>query len=72
MITFEVRACKAGEALAALPRSAVEVDDGGANRAAGNSVPQANAIDHCVMFTRLEAGADLLSRTLRKGRCAYW
>jgi hypothetical protein len=72
MITFEVRACIAREALAALPRSAVEVDDGGATRAAGNSVPEADAVDHCVMCTGLEAGADLLSRRLRKARCAYW
>jgi hypothetical protein len=70
MITFEVRACEAGEALAALPRSAVKVDYGGAAGAASNSVPEADAVNHCVMFTVLEAGADLLSRRLRMARCA--
>jgi hypothetical protein len=72
MITFEVRTREAGEALAALPGSAVKVDDGGATGAAGNSVPQADFVDYCVMFTGLEAGANMLSRTLGNGRCAYW
>jgi hypothetical protein len=72
MITFEVRACEACEALAALPRSAMEVDDGSADRAASNSVPKADAVDYRVMFTALEAGVDLISRRLRLARCAYW
>jgi hypothetical protein len=72
MITFEVRAREAGEALAALSRSAVEVDNRGAAGAASNSVPEADAVDYRMMFTGLKAGANMLGRTLGKGCCAYW
>jgi hypothetical protein len=60
MTTFQVRTCEAREALAALPRSAMKIHDGGAGAPASNSVPEANAVDYCVMFTWLERGADWL------------
>jgi hypothetical protein len=67
MVTFEVRAGKASEALAALPRSAVEIDDRDAGGAARNAVPEAHAVDDGVVLTSRKARTDLVSRSLGLG-----
>jgi hypothetical protein len=72
VVTFEVTAGETSEALAALPRSAVEINDWGAGAATGDPVPEADIVDDGVMFTGLKTPADLLSLRLRKARCAHW